>query len=541
MVYYFLSMFAVMKREMLSKKTVLLFGMLACLSGKAQNLPDSVVMTVGGKAVPLSEFTFIAQKNGEADFSNSKTLNEYVELFKNFKLKVVEAEAQGMDTTEAFTQELEGYEAQLKSSYWSDKTGEEEAVKAVYDRGNELLEFSYILIRMPRGNVLAKDSLPAYQEAMDVYERLQKGEDIDALGKAWYEEDKGLRIVYEHVPTLPPLRAPKVLERALYELPAGQLSLPVRTSVGYYIVKMHSRKAHPGLVRASHILISFKVDSVTRSKEEALAIAEEVLQKIQAEEDFAELAKTYSNDPGSAANGGTLRAFGLGEMVQPFEQAAFALNTPGEVSGLVESRFGYHIIKLIEKLPRPSFDTEKNSLQSAMAKNEHNFELYKAFDDRMKKEHDYVFYPDAYTELAELCNELFPSDSVFYETAKDMNKPLFSLQDQGFPQSEFARFMSAPQISTKTFALDFLQEAYDLFVRAASTAAEQSVFNEKHPEYAYLMQEYRDGILLFEISNREVWTKPVKKQASLEKKWIKALNKKYPVVINWEAITKLRK
>jgi peptidyl-prolyl cis-trans isomerase SurA len=534
-----------MERKMPSKKIAsLLCAGFVCLAGKAQSLPDSVVMTVGNKVVPLPEFVFIAQKNNEADFSDPQQVREYVELFKNFKLKVVEAESMGIDTTETFKKELNTYLDQLKASYLSDKTGEETAAKVVYDRGNELLEFSYILFRMPRGNTLMKDTLTPYREAMAVYERLKKGEDLDAVGKALFEadkEEKREKVAYEYVPTLPPMQAFKALEKALYALPVGELSLPIRTSYGYFIAKVRSHKPNRGLVQAAHILIGFKADSITRSKEETLALAQEVYQKVQGGEDFAQLAGTYSNDTGSASRGGVLRAFGQGEMVFPFEEAAFALTTPGEVSGLVETRFGYHIIKLIEKLPRSPFDTEKQSIMQAMAKSDYNFELYKSFDDRMRKEYEYVFYPDAYRELLELCNEEFPGDQSFYEKAKDMDKTLFTLQGHVFPQKEFAYYMANQPFSAKPYAPDFMQEVYDIFLRELTTSAEQKTLAQKHPEYAYLSQEYRDGILLFEISNREVWTKPMEEQPAIETKWVEELNKKYPVVINWDAINKLQK
>ena len=171
-----------MVKEGLMKKLLVLSLVFACMTGNAQVSADSVVMTVAGKQIPLDEFIFIAQKNSEVNLSDRKSVNAYVELFKNFKLKVAEAEDLGLDKTKAFKDELDSYRAQLTSSYLSDKDGEEAAVRAVYDRYGEVLELSHILFRLPQ-RTLSKDTVPVYQKAIEAYERIQAGEDFAAVGK----------------------------------------------------------------------------------------------------------------------------------------------------------------------------------------------------------------------------------------------------------------------------------------------------------------------------------------------------------------------
>lgn len=526
-----------MKRGILRTNIVLLLCLGVFLAGKAKNLPDSVIMTVAGKEIPLSEFIFIAKKNGEADFSNKKSLEEYMELFKNFKLKVADAEAKGLDKTKEFASEFAMYKGQLISSYLSDKKAEDEYAKKIYDRGNEILDLSYILFKMPAGQTLLNDSIIPYKAALAAYNRLNSGEEIDVLGKQLATEDPE-SVQFEYVPVLLPMTASLALEDALYALPTGKLSTPIRTSRGYYVAKIHRRIPNPGKIRASHILVAFQ-DTTEQARKEALTKAEDIYKKLQGGVDFAELAKEESDDPGSAAKGGELKAFGPGEMVLPFEKAAFALQTPGQLSGLVESRFGYHIIKLIEKLPRTPFETEKRGLIETMSKGERNFDLYKAFDNQMREEYKFVFYPDAYQELVDLSADYFPTDPRFYEKAKEMHKTLFSLEDETFPQGEFAYYMISQPFSTKTYAPDFMKEIFDIFVRELTTNAERARIEEKHPEYKFLLQEYRDGILLFELSNNKIWSQPAEKQAALEVEWLKELKEKYPVEINKKALKNL--
>lgn len=321
----------------------------------------------------------------------------------------------------------------------------------------------------------------------------------------------------------------KAFENVAYSMPVGSVSLPVRTTMGFHIIKIHSRKRNPGLVRVAHVLT------------DSLARAEEVYRKAKDGADFAGLAKEYSSDAGSAKRGGELPAFGVGEMVEPFEAAAFALDTPGELSRPVKTRFGYHVIKLIEKKGLPSFDDKKKGWSRQMAQGERNFEYYGAFDERMKKEYGYRFYPEAYAELQALCNDYFPSDPAFYEKAKEMDKTLFHLNGTDFPQSEFAYYIQRCPFSTKSYAGDFMQEVYDLFIRDIVTTAERKNLTAKHPEFELLMQEYRDGILLFDISNKEVWNKPMDQQAQAEAEWIEQLNRKYPVTINRKLVKKVSK
>lgn len=528
-----------MIKEGFMKKLLVLSLVFACYTGKAQTAADSVVMTVAGKQIPLSEFIFIAEKNSEVNLSDSKSVKAYVELFKNFKLKVTEAEALGLDKTSAFEDELRGYRSQLTSSYLSDKEGEDAAVQAEYVRYSEVLELSHILFRLPE-HTLSKDTVAVYQNAMQAYERIKKGADFETVGKELSGADKE-HIGYEYVNALLPMQTVKAFETAAYSMSDGCLSLPVRTTMGFHLIKMHSRRPNPGVIKVAHILVRFPEDSVKQDESATLALAEEICKRAKSGDDFAELAKECSQDESSAKKGGELPPFGVGEMVAPFEKAAFAMTTVGQISEPVKSRFGYHVIKLLEKPALPTFEQKKKSWSRQMAQGERNFEYYSAFDERMKKEYGYVLYPEAYAELQALCNDNFPSDPAFYEKAKDMKKTLLHINGTDIPQAEFAYYIQRCPFSTKSYAGDFMQEVYDLFVRDIVTTAERKNLETKHPEFNHLMQEYRDGILLFDISNKEVWSKPAAEQSRLETEWVKRLNEKYPVTINWKLLKKIKK
>ncbi|MDR1644819.1 MAG: peptidylprolyl isomerase [Tannerellaceae bacterium] len=540
-----------MERQFRIKKIVVAVFALVCLTGKAQTMPDSVIMVVGDKHVPLSEFLYIARKNNEVDFSNKKSADKYVEMFKNFKLKVLEAEHQGLSATPTFEQELEMYKAQLIAGYLSDRKGEEAAARAIYERESECLTLTQILIPFTKEQCVTKDTIRHYEKALEIYNRVCAGEDFDTLGIRLLEDtqskqkrlmpgveadDSVITVRYEYIPRFLPMQKLKVFENKAYSTPVGKVSFPVRTSNGYSIIKVHARQPNFRYIQLAYINIPYIVDSVTRSKEMVENLAKEAYAKASSGEDFAALVKTYSVD---TAGNGVLPKYTPGQL-QPFiEDAVRALSNPGDITPPLLSEEGAYIFKLIERKDRPSFDEVKDEIISDMGKTELNFDLYRAFDDYLKKEYDYTFYPDAYAELEELCDEYFPSNDNFWAKAKDMDKTLILINGEAFPQKEFAYYMQSKPFSAKTYSKDFMKEMFDLFVRDMATTYERNNLEIKYPEIPHLIQEYRDGILLFELSNEKIWTKPVEEQVTLEEKWIKELNEKYPVTINSKLLKKL--
>lgn len=498
---------------------------------------DSVVMTVAGKPVTVDEFLFMAKKNGAVDLSNPKEKDSFVELYKNFKLKVADAEAAGLDKTSSFSEELSEYRSQLTSEFLSDEEGEEREVKAEFDRMRYMVECSHILFRLPAQTV-SKDTAAVYQKALAAYQRIQAGEDFEKVGRDCVAADQQ-GVAYEYVYRLLPMQTVKAFENVVFTMPEGSVTAPVRTKLGFHLIKLHARLENPGKIKVAHILLPYPKDA---SASDSLRVREEagrIYQELKAGADFAEYAKTYSGDPGSAQKGGVLPAFNPGSMVREFEEAAYRLTKPGELSEPVATKFGYHIIRLIEPASKPDYEQEKKRLKRLMAQGERNFELYHSFDEKLKQEYGYHLYQDAYDELQALCNDYFPTSEAFYEKAKVLDKPLFVLNGKEVLQNEFATYIQRCPFSTKTYSGDFMKEVFDLFVRELATSYERENLQRKHPDFDLLMNEYRDGILLFEISNRKVWNKPAGEQKALEEAWIKELESKYPVVINKKVLKQI--
>lgn len=512
--------------------SLLLVG--ASVRGMSQ---DSVVMTVAGKPVSVREFLFMAEKNGQVNLSDQKARESFVELYKTFKLKVAEAENEGLDETAAFSEELEEYRSQLTSDFLSDKEGEDAAVRVEFNRMKEMVECTHILFRLPE-QTLSRDTAAVYERAMLAYNRIHNGEDFDAVAKECVASDS-IHVAYEHVYRLHPMQTVKAFENAVFTAPVGTLIPPLRTKMGYHIIRIDNRLPNPGKITVAHILLAFPKNATAADSAVLKEKAEQLYVELQSGVDFEDKAKEISEDTKSAKRGGLLPAFYPGTMVREFEDAAYMLKTEGELSRPVKTCYGYHIIKLIKAPQQPDYATEKKRLARLMAHGERNFEFYKAFDDKMKRDYGYVFYPEAYAELQALCNDYFPTDTAFFNRAKEMKKPLLRLNGEDHLQDEFAYYIQSRPFSAKTYAGDFMQEVYDLFVRELGTICERNDLQKNYPEFDLLMGEYRDGILLFEISNRKIWNKPLNEQKALDEAWIAELSKKYPVVINWDVVNNI--
>jgi peptidyl-prolyl cis-trans isomerase SurA len=269
--------------------------------------------------------------------------------------------------------------------------------------------------------------------------------------------------------------------------------------------------------------------------------ANEVYAKIKAGGDFVALASEYSADEDTKQTGGVLPYFTLGSMVLPFEQAAFALKNIGDVSEPVQTRFGFHIIKLLDKKGYLSFEEMAQTIYNAMKQGEWNHELNKSLDERLKENLGFTFYKEAYNELLKLCNDYFPTDTEFNNSASFMMKTLMRTDASEHLQNEFAEYVRLKPLSKQTFSEDYLNEMFVFFVREIVTNLTRMELEEKNPEFRKLINEYHDGILLFEVSNDRVWSRPVEDQERIEQEWLKELNQKYKVVINKKVLKNIKK
>ncbi len=477
----------------------------------AQQPQDPNLMTINGKDIKLSEFEYIYNKNNSNNLIDKKTLEEYVDLYVIFKMKVEEAIAQGLDTTKAFKTELAMYRNQLAQQYLQDEEGLELLMKEAYDRKVEEREVSHIIIRI-EGDGTSADTLKAYNRAMEAYKLAQK-EDFAKVAQA-YSDDPNVARTNGHLGWVSAGRTPYNFETLVYNTEVGSVALPIRTFIGYHIVKVTEKRNSQGEVRVSHIMLANDDD---KKPEEIEAAVDSIYQLVLAGEDFAELAKQNSQDPGSASKGGELPWFGSGQMVPQFEKAAFALQTEGEISAPIRSNYGWHIIKLLGKKPIATYEEQRQSLKSMVEQSDRAVEIENYFVEKLKKEYHFRLNEGSLQEIFDLTDKYAMSDSIFKKEAMRLNKNLFGFANRNFSQSDFAQTFLSAVDDYRGVKTDFIKEQLRNYVNKQLIDYEKSELANKYPDYKNLLQEYHDGILLFEVMNNEVWEKASLDKEGLEK------------------------
>jgi peptidyl-prolyl cis-trans isomerase SurA len=473
---------------------------------------DPVIMKVNGKDIKKSEFEYIYNKNNNEESIDKKSLEEYVELFVNFKLKVTEAETQGLDTTASFKTELAEYRAQLAKPYLDNLPVNENLITKEYDRMKDLVEVSHILIAFPgalTGNFkfLPSDTLEAYKKAIQVQNRIRKGENFEKVAAEVSDDEqnaKGAKPGYLGWFTGMTLNI--ALEEAAFTTSVGKTSL-VRSNFGYHIVKVNAKKENPGQINAAHILIFCQDGADTIQVADAQEKINGIYDALQAGGDFAELAKEKSEDTESGTRGGDLGWFGIGMMVPEFQDAAFGINEIGKFSKPFKTQYGYHIVKLLGRKSLEPLAEKKQEIESRLKNSGFFIPLYEQAINDLKVECNFKKEDAAYEALFSFANSAFPTDSLFAATWGDNTDVLFKIGNQSFLVSDFIKPLKSNVRSPYSLSTDLLADRLKYFEYVSLLEVKDELLEGKYPEFRNLVQEYHDGILMFEVSNREVWEK----------------------------------
>ena len=478
---------------------------------------DPIMLIVGGDAVTRAEFESIYRKNNSKDTASSrKALEDYLQLFINFKLKVKAAKVAGKDTAKAFQTELKGYRRQLAQPYLTDKNVNDKLIQEAYDRSKKDVKASHILISLP-SEPLPKDTLAAYTKAMKIRERLIKGEDFALLARQ-NSEDPSAKQNDGDLGYFTSMMMVYPFESAAYLTPIGEISAPVRTKFGYHILKVTNVRDAQGQVHVAHIMVKNPENAKDSIIAENKKKIDEINSKIKKGDDFGQLASQFSDDRSSGKNGGQLPWFGTGKMVPEFEKVAFELKNDNDVSEPFRTPYGWHIVKRLERKGVQSFDEVKAELKSKIAKDSRSQLSSDAVIARVKKENGFTEDFKALNEFILKVDTSFLSGRWKSDGVKTMLKPLFVLGKEASTQYDFAEFLVQNQSrQTKDNNVEALvRKSYDYFKNEKVKAYEDVRLEQKYPEFRMLMQEYRDGIMLFEITDENVWSKALKDTLGLE-------------------------
>ncbi len=474
---------------------------------------DTVLLTIDGKNITKSEFLRIYKKNNENAF-DSKSIDEYLELFINFKLKVIEAENLGMDTTQDFIDEFEGYKEQLEEPYLLVREFDDSLLNEAYDRMQYDVKASHILIKIEE-SASPEDTLRAYNKAMEIRERIINGEDFEKVARATSDDpsvkrnggDLGFFTVFTY---------PYSFESAAYNQEIGDISMPVKTRYGYHIVKTSDKREAKGSAKVAHIMVMVPYESPEDSIARARQRIEEIYKKLLEGEDFTELAKKYSDDKRSGRKGGEMRMFGVGKMVPEFEEASFALQNPGDISEIVQTAYGFHIIKLIEKQPIQNFKEVKEDLKKKINRDSRSANRETYFINSLKKEYNFEEFLEAKEDFYNYIDSTIYQKLKNYKIEVELNKVIFKFDTVEVLQSDFYKFMLNNVYRKPVVSIpELINSIYDRFVANTLKEYERSILPYKYPDFKYLLEEYHDGILLFELTDQMVWSKAVEDTVGL--------------------------
>ena len=487
----------------------------------AQNA-NRTLLTIGNEEVSVDDFLSIYNKNrAVGEDLDPKTLDEYVDLFVNFKLKVKEAEALGMDTVPSFIKELAGYRKQLANPYLVDNEAGEQLIVEAYDRLKNEIKASHILITLA-ADASPSDTLKAYKQITKLRTEIVKGADFAAYAKQ-YSQDPSAK---ENAGSLGYFSAMYMVypfENAAYNTNIGDVSEIVRTRFGYHILKVIDKRLSRGEVRTAHIMVKYPKPS-GQNNEAEVAIAQQKVNEIYAKlvsenADFDEMAKQYSDDKNNASKGGLLPWFGTNRMVESFENAAFALVNKGDITAPIETPYGWHIIKLVDKKGLGSFEEEKDELKKKIEKDSRAQVKRTSLVNKLKKEYDYKVYKSAVNELKKIVNTDFIAGKWSLEkNTHILTKTVISIGDKIYTQENFAAYLmkSVRKMKSKKPSSALVDEVFATWSEEMVIAYENSNLENKYNEFRLLMQEYRDGILLYELTDTKIWSKAVKDTTGLK-------------------------
>ncbi len=520
-------------KRIITRTSLLMIMMLVFQGMQAQfykSFDDKTLVTIGDEKVPVKEFIRVYKKNNtEEERQKPDAIKEYLDLYINFKLKVKEAEEHKMDTIASFKKELKGYREQLAKPYFTDETVNENLLQEAYNRLQYDVRASHILIMVDE-NATPEDTLKAWEKINSIRQEIVDGKEFgeaaveysddpsakdqkEIPGKQAFREgnhgDLGYFTVFNMV---------YPFETAAYETPVGEMSQPVRTQYGYHLVKVTDKRPAMGVAEVAHIFVRLRPNASENDVKRKTEKINNIYQKLKEGMKWEAAVTQYSEDKGSVTKGGKLPKFTCSRIVPEFVTAIDSLK-PEEYSKPVRTMYGWHIIKLISKKQPGTFDEEKAGLEERLKKDMRSKLSKEAVIKQIKANNNYRVMEEAKAEIFAAIDSTvlmgkFKADSILLTG----NKTLIKLGKETITQSDFVKYVEKNQKKQANIDKNlYLQRLFDKFSEKVCLDYKDAHLENEYPEFANLMQEYHDGILLFNLSDEKVWSKAVKDTVGLKK------------------------
>ena len=496
-------------------------GVLPTSLAQTEASTTETVLTVGDESISIADFEHIFLKNNRDSAITAAALDEYMELFINFKLKVQAAESLGMDTVETFQKELAGYRTQLARPYLTNNELLEELVQQAFDRKQEEVRARHILISCS-ADATAADTLKAWKRADALRKRVRNGEDFESVARSKAgSEDPSVRDNGGDLGWFTAFQMVYPFEEAAFTTPVGELSSIVRTRYGYHFLEVTDRRPARGEIRAAHIMIRTKDgadDAVLAASETRIGQIYDLLgQGIP----WEELAMKMSEDASTSSKGGELPWFGTGKMVEAFENAAFALSSDEQISAPFQTSYGWHIVKRLEYKAPATFEASKRELQKKVSRDSRSELTRSSFLENLKTEYGYRANATVLKTLKRITakqdSALYPGHPIAELRAQDKAKIILTIADETATLGDFVNYLNIVKVrNLKAGVNSIIDEQFARWSDKLLLNYEDVRLESKHDDFRLLMEEYHDGILLFELTDEKVWSRAVKDTAGLE-------------------------
>jgi peptidyl-prolyl cis-trans isomerase SurA len=471
---------------------------------QAQDLNSKILMSVNGKDIQAGEFIRMYKKSIEP--GKILDIDSYLNQFTVFKLKVADALSEGYDTTLSFRNELNGYRNQLAQDYLTDNQTKEKLLQKAYQRSLTEINAWHILISLPR-EASPEDTLKAWQKASDIRERIIKGEPFESVARGT-SDDKSVKINGGNLGYFSVFQMIMPFEDAAYSLKKGSISMPVRTPFGYHIIKVTDKRPSRGRIKVAHIMKAVPPETDEKEAKQAKARIDSIYILLKNGASFSELAKNYSDHKESAIKGGEMEWFGTGEIINDFSEAAFSISDTGKYTAPIHTLYGWHIIKLLDKKTPGTFEESRSFLESKINQSYLNSISKKSFVEKLKKEYNFQINQEAYNWFVTHTDTLIIQGLKTYNHSELPEGKIYSFANQYFTTKEFSNYIEkrGSMVVTKDSSV-FINQLIETRVSDHFISYENSVLEKKYPEFRYLINEFHDGMLLFEISGKKVWNR----------------------------------
>lgn len=487
---------------------------------------DTMLFTYGTKTVGVKEFRKGLTKNDRPGVKHTaEEIDEYLNLYKKFKLKVQDAYSQGLDTTEGFNSELATYRKQIAKPYLTDRQVNDQLINEAYERMKSEVKAAHILIFTKRDSSPA-DTLIAYNKLMKVKAEIESGKITFEQAAVQYSEDPTAKDNQGSLGYFTAFQMIYEFENYAFNTAVNSVSKVFRTDFGYHIVKVYDKRASKGELTVKHILIQTNPNPNEEDLAEAEAKINEVYKKLQMGEKFETLVNQYSEDGNSVLKNGELPAFNMTNSRIPdnFKSAAFDLLNDGDYSRPIRTTSGFHIIKRLSLKPMASLNESKNTILNKIGRDSRQYKntiaVYnKALNYYKFKENKKALKVIDKAIDTSIITGMYEHNVAKAKNAKLFKTPLFTLTKvkKAFTLDDFSVWVETVQRpnanSTKAAILESYLKAYKI-----NTVMEyyENDLENINDTFLNLYKEYKEGILLFTLTDKKVWTKSVEDSVGLK-------------------------